>query len=172
MEGIQLTSLLPGINAYSPTLAIGLTILVGFPLALVLSRTRLQMETIESRPLLRTTFLTVLTFWSLLVAYHRAYDLQIFILVTGLVLLIGRADKEALVNSKTVILAVIYAGFGLMVLSLPAGSIVRQWLPVELGSLWIRIILRTSTWIVLTGLALAIALLFQVTSRAAPTPES
>ena len=171
MEGIQLTSLLPGIDAYSPPLAIALSLLVGIPLALILSRTKLETEMIQARPILRTTFLTVLTFWSMLVAYHRAYDLQVFILMLGLVMLLRNAEMEPAVDKRTLTLTTIYTGIGILVLSFPAGSTLRQWLPAQLGPLLIRVILRTSTWVVLTGLGLTITLLSRLTSHGDRSPS-
>jgi hypothetical protein len=163
MEGIQLTSLLPGIDAYSPPLAITLSFLVGLPLAYVLLRRRTQLQTIAAQPILRTTFLTILTFWSLMVAYHRAYDLQVFLIVVGLIFLLWRAQGRAPVTEKVITASGLYTAISLILLSLPAGSLLRGWLPTDLGSLWIRFILRSSTWVVMIGLALSIALVFLLT---------
>jgi hypothetical protein len=168
MEGIQLTSLLPGIDAYSPPLAITLTLLVGLPLTYILLRRGTQMKTIASQPILRTTVLTILTFWSLMVAYHRAYDLQVFLIVVGLFFMLWRRQGKAPLTKRVIIVSSLYTAVSLILLSLPAGSLLRGWLPMELGSLWIRIILRTSTWVVMIGLALLIALVFRLTQPKFP----
>jgi hypothetical protein len=165
MEGIQLTSLLPGIDAYSPPLAVGLTFAVGIPLALLRRRIKSSALSLESKPILRTTFLTVLTFWSLMVAYHRAYDLQVFLLAVGLVLMMFGDAEQSKVSKGVLVTSNIYAALSILVLSLPAGSFLREWLPAELGSIWIRVILRASTWVILTGMGLSIALLFHQTHQ-------
>jgi hypothetical protein len=165
MEGIQLTSLLPGIDAYSPPLALGLTAGVGIPLAILKRRYKTQELTLASHTILRTTNLTLLTFWSLMVAYHRAYDLQVFVIMVGLILMIwDRAEPE---GSPQVILvsSSLYLLLSILVLSLPAGSLLRQFLRPEFGSVWIRVILRSSTWVVLLGMGLCLAFLFRLTAR-------
>jgi hypothetical protein len=168
MEGIQLTSLLPGIDAYSPSLAIALTLLVGLPLAYVLLRRSTQLKTISSQPILRATFLTILTFWSLLVAYHRAYDLQVFLIAVGLSFMLWGSQGKPPLTERIIIVSSLYTAASLLLLSLPAGSLLRGWLPMDLGSLWIRIILRASTWVVMIGLALSIALAFRLTQPRLP----
>ncbi len=163
MEGIQLTSLLPGINAYSPPLAIALTAIVGIPLFFILKRIKAGPRPLESRPIVQAMLLTVLTFWSLMVAYHRAYDLQVFIIALGSTLLLRTIDdqdrpKEWVLRSHSA-----YAVLSIIMLSLPAGGILRSWLPEDFGPIWIRLVLRASTWVILIGIGLAIASLFHVT---------
>jgi hypothetical protein len=164
MEGIQLTSLLPSIDAYSPPLAIALTLAVGAPLAFILVRSKIKLESLEAQPLLRTTLITTLTFWSLLVAYHRAYDLQVFIIALGLMLLIRRGLIGGQVEDTVARIASLYSAISVLLLALPAGSLIRTWLPPEVGPLWIRIILRGTTWVVLIGLGLGILLLHRLLS--------
>jgi hypothetical protein len=159
MEGIQLTSLLPAIDAYSPPIAIGLSIAVGVPLIFALTRSRIRRQSLETQPLTRLTLLTTLTFWSLLVAYHRAYDLQVFVIALGLPLLLRNAQSSD-VGDRVVRIAILYSLISVILLSLPAGSLVRAWLPPTLGPLWIKIILRGTTWVVLIGVGLSIRLLF------------
>ena len=168
MEGIQLTSLLPGIDAYSPTLALGLTLLIGIPLFVLRRRTLHDQEPLESNSMRRAILLTILTFWSLMVAYHRAYDLQVFIITIGSILLIWQQTNLTKWDKRVFIVSGIYTAFSILVLSLPAGGLLRTWLPAELGPVWIRGILRASTWVILVGMGLAIALLFQLTPRNQP----
>lgn len=159
MEGIQLTSLLPGIDAYSPTLAAVLTLMIGIPLILLRKRIPSGTAAIATSPVLRTLFLTILTFWSLMVAYHRAYDLQVFIIALGLILLIWQTPLHVQKNRAIVWISGIYAVLSLAILSFPAGGLLRSWLPAALGPVWIRLVLRASTWVILVGMALSLAFL-------------
>jgi hypothetical protein len=168
MEGIQLTSLLPGINAYSPTLAISLTLITGIPLFIIRRRIALENEPLDSQPILRAMLLTVLTFWSLMVAYHRAYDLQVFIIALGSVLLIWQDTNRELLNKGVVLTSGIYVALSILILSLPAGGLLRTWLPAELGTVWIRVVLRASTWVIMIGMGLSTTLLFQLIPRIKP----
>jgi len=168
MEGIQLTSLLPGISAYSPPLAIGLTLVTGIPLVALRRRIALESKPLESQLILRSLLLTVLTFWSLMVAYHRAYDLQVFIIVLGSAYLIWQEMNQVQMSKGTVLASGIYVVFSILILSLPAGGLLRTWLPAELGSVWIRVVLRASTWVIMIGMGFSITLLFRLTPQRNP----
>lgn len=165
MEGIQLTSLFPGLDAFSPPLALGLTLSVGLSFGWVLKQMGVDRNQIDSSLLRRAIFLTSLTFWSLLVAYHRAYDLQVFLILVGCALVLLNMPLEMKLNAKWVNLTQIYAIVAVILLSLPAGSFLRQILPGELGSIWVRLVLRASTWMIVIGLGITLALLFQDTRR-------
>jgi hypothetical protein len=162
MEGIQLTSLFPGVDAYSPLLALILTIMIGLPL-LCIKRGVIRTEgTFRTKPTLRSLLLTILTFWSLMVAYHRAYDLQVFIIALGSFLLIHQAYGEGKLDKGIMLACSMYISLSILVLSIPAGGIVRALLPPEAGELWIRVILRSSTWVILSGMVLSILLVFRL----------
>jgi hypothetical protein len=168
MEGIQLTSLLPEISAYSPPLAIGLTLITGIPLLALRRRIALDTVPLESQLILRSSLLTVLTFWSLMVAYHRAYDLQVFIIALGSALLIWQDTNQKQMSKGIVLVCGLYVAFSILILSLPAGGLLRTWLPVELGPIWIRVVLRASTWVIMIGMGLTIPLLFRLTAQRKP----
>ncbi len=164
MEGIQLTSLLPGVNAYSPTLALGLTLITGIPLYIFMRRSPELRNTLTANPTKRALLLSILTFWSLMVAYHRAYDLQVFLISLGAILLLRSENGPTPHDQPWQRLTTVYVVSSIIILSLPAGGLLRSWLPAVAGSLWIRTILRASTWVILIGMALFITLLLRDTT--------
>jgi hypothetical protein len=152
MEGIQLSALL-ATGGSNPPLSAGFTLLVG---AFLVGYALKNPVSRKADPLVRLCLLTILLLWSLLVGYHRSYDALTFILFLALAVsmlhdLRGKPQVHRLhFTWKT------FSILSATIMLLPAGSLVRLWLPEGMGRGWIILVNKSTSLVLIFALGLCI----------------
>ena len=160
LEGIHLASFFPQ-KPWELQIAIVISIAVALPLFRWYRRNKETIVAGGLSPIHRLHLITSLSLWSLLVGYHRAYDAVLYILVLSLGLLIYRFPESWEVSHRCRSALFFFIVSTSIVLMLPAGSLLREFLPANLGSAWIRISVRTTSLLLTAALAVTIFLLFR-----------
>ena len=160
LEGIHLASFFPQ-KPWELQIAIVITIVVAVPLYRWYRRNKETIIAGELSPIHRLHLLTSFSLWSLLVGYHRAYDAVLYILVLSLGLMIYRFPESWELSHRCRSSLLFFIVSSTVVFMLPAGSLLRDLLPANLGSAWINISVRTTSLLLLAALAATIFLLFR-----------
>jgi hypothetical protein len=113
-------------------------------------------------PTHRQHLLTVLSLWALLVGYHRAYDVVLYILFISLGLQLYRSPEIWNLTNRSRNLLLVFVTTTTFFFMLPAGSIISDLLPGEFGRTWILFSVRMTTLILSAALAATLFLLFRL----------
>ena len=161
LEGIHLASLFPS-QPWELHIAILLTLVVCIPLLLWYKRNKEQIINKRLSPTHRQHLLTVLSLWALLVAYHRAYDVVLYILFISIGLQLVRSTEiwSLTVRNRNILL--VFMAITTFFFMLPAGSIISDLLPGDIGRTWILFLVRMTTLILSAALAITLFLLFRL----------
>ena len=164
MEGIHFASLFPS-KPWEFQMAIILTLAVSIPLLLWYYRNKEHILNKQLSPTHRLHFLTVLSLWALLVGYHRAYDAVLYVLFISLGLQLYRSPEtwSLTLQKRNILLA--FVAVTTIFFMLPAGSIIRDLLPGQIGSSWILFSVRMTTLILSAALAITLFLLFRLSGN-------
>jgi hypothetical protein len=161
LEGIHLASLIPS-KPWELHIAILLTLVVTIPLLLWYKRNKEHIINNQLSPTHRLILLTVLSLWALLVGYHRAYDVVLYILFISLGLQLYRSPEIWSLTKRTRKILLVFVGITTLFFMLPAGSIISDLLPGEIGRAWILFSVRMTTLILSAALAATLFLLFRL----------
>ncbi len=161
LEGIHLASLFPS-KPWELHIAILLSLVVSIPLLLWYKRNIDQISSKQLSPTHRQHLLTVLSLWALLVAYHRAYDVVLYILFISIGLQLYRSPKIWSLTMRSRNLLLVFMSTTTFFFMLPAGSIISDLLPGEIGRTWILFSVRMTTLILSAALAITLFLLFRL----------
>ena len=161
MEGIHFASLLPS-RPWDFQIAILLTLAVTLPLLLWYNRSKEHIESKQLSPTHRQHLLTVLSLWALLVGYHRAYDAVLYILFILLGLQLYQSPETWRLTTRNRNVLLLFVAVTTIFFMLPAGSILRQLLPGQIGSAWTLLSVRMTTLILSAALGITLFLLFRV----------
>jgi hypothetical protein len=159
MSGIHLASLIPFNDLDLPIAAV-LTLVVALPLIVWYRRLIHSNAAFRPSPLDRFHLFTIISLWSLLVGYHRAYDVIVFIIFLALILLLMSSPKLWHLTRHARIGVMLFTFASTILLMAPAGSLVRTLIHGSLGSIWTAIVDRMITFILLASLISAFFLLF------------
>ena len=141
--GVHLASLFPNVPVLSVTAVLILTLGTGW----VLFR-QYRMAKQEKQPLFDLYVLTILTLWSLLVAYHRAYDTILIILFIALTLYELTHDRLGQLQKKK---DIVFLGIFIVTLSIPS-SIMALVFPAAVMPAWYRLVSVAMTLALLSAL--------------------
>jgi len=160
LPGIHLATLFPSGSLAGWVAVISLSLATAGSLGYWLHTRKIQ-SLPASHPLVRQTLFTILMLWTLLVAYHRAYDTFVTILLIALI-------AEWLIHNdgsrpwQCWLLAAL-AGLTIIVMILPARgiSIIEQETSTGFMTVWLRLQSSSITLLLLAILACSIWILFQ-----------
>ncbi len=145
MDGIHLASLVPISDLrFDVAVAVLLSIAVLLPLWLY--------RKVVFSPQGYLSELSALMAWSLLVAYHRAYDAVSVIILMVLTASVLYQPQQWKLSTRAVIIWCAISLVELLLLLLPAGSTLRSLTTAEAGRLWVYIAGRLPALVILTGL--------------------
>ena len=161
MEGIHVASLFPS-KPWEFQIAIILTLAVSLPLLLWHNRSKEHILNKQLSPTHRHHLLTVLSLWALLVGYHRAYDAVLYILFISLGLQLYQSPGTWRLTLRNRNILLVFLAVTTIFFMLPAGSIIRDFLPGRIGSAWILFSVRMTTLILSAALAITLFLLFRL----------
>ncbi len=161
LEGIHLASLFPS-KPWELHIAILLTLVVCVPLLLWYKRNKEQIINKQLSPTHRQHLLAVLSLWALLVAYHRAYDVVLYILFISIGLQLCRTPEIWNLTLRNRNILLVFVALTTFFFILPAGSIISDLLPGEIGRIWILFSVRMTTLILSAALAITLFLLFRL----------
>ena len=161
MEGIHVASLFPS-KPWEFQIAIILTLAVSLPLLLWHNRSKEHILNKQLSPTHRQHLLTVLSLWALLVGYHRAYDAVLYILFISLGLQLYQSPGTWRLTLRNRNILLVFLAVTTIFFMLPAGSIIRDFLPGRIGSAWILFSVRMTTLILSAALAITLFLLFRL----------
>ncbi len=161
LEGIHLASLIPS-KPWELHIAILLTLVVTIPLLIWYKRNKEHIINKQLSPTHRQHLLTALSLWALLVGYHRAYDVVLYILFISLGLQLYRSPEIWSLTKRTRNILLVFVGITTFFFMLPAGSIISDLLPGEIGRAWILFSVRMTTLILSAALAATLFLLFRL----------
>ncbi len=161
MEGIQLASLFPS-KPWEFQMAIILTLAISLPLLLWYYRNKEHIFNKQLSPTHRLHLLTVLSLWALLVGYHRAYDAAMYILFISLGIQLYRSPDSWSLTLRNRNILLVFVAATTIFFMLPAGSIIRDLLPGQIGSTWITFSVRMTTLILSAALSITLFLLFRL----------
>ncbi|MEA1977126.1 MAG: glycosyltransferase family 87 protein [Chloroflexota bacterium] len=161
LEGIHLASLFPS-KPWELHIAILLSLVVSLPLLLWYKRNKEHIINKQLSPTHRQHLLTVLSLWALLVGYHRAYDVVLYILFVSLGLQLSRSPEIWNITLRNRNLLLVFVATTTFFFMLPAGSIISYLLPGEIGRAWILFFVRMTTLILGAALAATLYLLFRL----------
>jgi hypothetical protein len=164
LEGIHLASLFPQ-KPWDVQIAIILSIAVAIPLILWYRRKKKDILVGRLSTFHRQHLLASLALWSLLVGYHRAYDVVIYILFLSLGLSMYRYPESWDLSQRSRNILLVFIGLSTIVFMLPAGSLIRGLLPSYIGNTWTLLSVRTTTLMLLAALSITIFLLFRYRGR-------
>ena len=154
MDGIHLASLIP-INNLSFDLLVAILLSIATLLPLWLRR-----KVVET-PQGYLSGLSALMAWSMLVAYHRAYDAVSVIILMVLTASVLFQSQQWELSSRALNFWRSISLVELALLLLPAGSMLRSITTAEAGWLWVFIAGRLPTLALLTGLCGSLWLYFR-----------
>jgi hypothetical protein len=160
LEGIHLASLFPQ-RPWDFQVAIFLSVAVAIPLYLWYRRNKENIIAGRLSDIQRQHLLVILSLWSLLVGYHRAYDVVVYVLFLSLGLLMYRSPESWDLSQRSRNTLLIFIGLSAIVFMLPAGSLIRDLLPSYIGNVWTLLSVRATTLILLTALPITIFLIFR-----------
>ncbi len=161
MEGIHVASLFPS-KPWEFQIAIILTLAVSLPLLLWHNRSKEHILNKQLSPTHRQHLLIVLSLWALLVGYHRAYDAVLYILFISLGLQLYQSPGTWRLTLRNRNILLVFLAVTTIFFMLPAGSIIRDFLPGRIGSAWILFSVRMTTLILSAALAITLFLLFRL----------
>lgn len=161
LEGIHLASLFPS-KPWELHIAILLTLAVSLPLLLWYKRNKEHIINKQLSPTHRQILLTVLSLWALLVAHHRAYDVVLFILFISIGLQLQRSPEIWSLTLRNRNNLLIFVAVTTIFFMLPAGSIISDLLPGEIGHSWILFSVHMTTLILSSALVITLFLLFRL----------
>jgi len=161
LEGIHLASLFPS-KPWELHIAILLTLVVSIPLLLWYKRNKEHIINKQLSSTHRQHLLTALSLWALLVGYHRAYDVVLYILFISLGLQLYRSPEIWNLTLRTRKILLVFVGITTLFFMLPAGSIINGILPGEIGRAWILFSVCMTTLILIAALAATLFLLFRL----------
>ncbi len=166
MEGIHLASLFPS-KPWELHIAILLTLVVCIPLLLWYKRNKEHIINKQLSPTHRQHLLTVLSLWALLVGYHRAYDVVLYILFISIGLQLYRSPEIWNLTLRNRNILLVFVAITTFFFMLPAGSIISDLLPGEIGRAWILFSGRMTTLLLSAALAITLLLLFRLRNNPA-----
>ncbi len=166
MEGIHLASLFPS-KPWELHIAILLTLVVCIPLLLWYKRNKEHIINKQLSPTHRQHLLTVLSLWALLVGYHRAYDVVLYILFISIGLQLYRSPEIWNLTLRNRNILLVFVAITTFFFMLPAGSIISDLLPGEIGRAWILFSVRMTTLLLSAALAITLLLLFRLRNNPA-----
>ena len=161
LEGIHLASLFPS-KPWELHIAILLSLVVSIPLLFWYKRNKESISNKQLSPTHRQILLTALSLWALLVGYHRAYDVVLYILFIALGLQLYRSPEIWSLTKRTRNILLVFVAITTFFFMLPAGSIISDLLPGEIGRAWILFSVRMTTLILSAALAATLFLLFRL----------
>ncbi len=161
LEGIHLASLFPS-KPWELPIAILLSLVVCIPLLLWYKRNKEHIINNQLSPTLRQILLTVLSLWALLVAYHRAYDVVLYILFISIGLQLYRSPEIWNLTKRSLTFLLVFVTATTVFFMLPAGNIISDLLPGEIGRTWTLFSVRMTTLILSAALAATLFLLFRL----------
>ena len=145
--GIHLASLFPD----APILAITAVLLMTVGVGWVLFK-QYRAKSDANEAILDFYAFTILILWSLLVAYHRAYDTAVVILFIALSLYELTHNNISLTQKK---IGVVFLGIFIFTLSIPA-SLMGFILPANMMPLWYQLVSAAMTLVLLTALLISL----------------
>jgi hypothetical protein len=166
LEGIHLASLFPS-KPWELPITILLTLAVSMPLLLWYKRNKEQIVNKQLSPTHRQHLLTVLSLWALLVAYHRAYDVVLYILFISIGLQLCRFPKLWNLTRRSRNFLLVFVAITTLFFMLPAGSIISDLLPGEIGRTWTLFSVHMTTLILSAALTITLFLLFRLRNNQA-----
>lgn len=146
LPGIHLTSLFPESTILRATAVILLTIAVGW----VLFR-QYRIDQKANRILVDFYIFTILVLWTLLVAYHRAYDTAVIILFIALSVYELTHNNINPIQKKVLM---VFLGIFIIVLSIPS-SLMAFVLPAGLMPAWYQLVSAATTITLLAALLIS-----------------
>ena len=161
MEGIHFASLFPS-QPWDIQTTVVLTLAVAITLLLWYRRHREQMLDPQPSPIDRQHLLTILSFWALLVGYHRAYDAVLYALFISLGLQQIRLPETWKLTQRQQKLFLVFVTVSTMLLMLPAGSFIRGLLTEQIGRALILTSVRMTTLLSSAALVITLFLLFKI----------
>ncbi len=161
MEEVRFASLFPS-KPWEFQIAIILTLAVSLPLLLWYYRNKEHILNKQLSPTHRQHLLIVLSLWALLVGYHRAYDAVLYILFISLGLQLYQSPGTWRLTLRNRNILLVFFAVTTIFFMLPAGSIIRDFLPGRIGSAWILFSVRMTTLILSAALAITLFLLFRL----------
>jgi hypothetical protein len=152
MDGIHLAAFIPANSFWIDALgAILITIICMVPLWQKRQNSRLtDMHLIT---------IAALMSWSLLVAYHRAYDAVLFVFILW-VLAAHVFRKSSQLSSAKLTLPQIVLIFCLIWVLLPAGEIARSIMPISIGENWTYFYSRITSISILASMVLCLCIVY------------
>jgi energy-coupling factor transporter transmembrane protein EcfT len=143
-------------------LGLGLSAAVGAPL--VLWRWKFPGKLARPLPpLARGVLAVLLSLWSLLVVYHRAYDAMVMIVFLGLVAYLAKRPEGWTLSQPVQAGLLAFAALAGLLLMIPSGSVVRGFLPDFLETLWGQAADLITTLLIIVALLASFILLFKLT---------
>ena len=161
MEGVHLASLFPS-KPWEFQIAIILTLAASLPLLLWYCRNKEHVLKGQVSPTHRQHLLTMLSLWALLVGYHRAYDAVMYILFISIGLQLYRSPESWSLTLRNRNMLLVFVAVTTIFFMLPAGSMIRDLLPGQIGSAWILFSVRLTTLILSAALIITLFLLFRL----------
>jgi hypothetical protein len=161
LEGIHLASLFPS-KPWELPIAILLTLVVSIPLLLWYKRNKEQIVNKQLSPTHRQHLLTVLSLWALLVAYHRAYDVVLYILFISIGFQLYRSPQIWSLTARSRNILLVFVAITTLFFMLPAGGIISDLLPGEIGRTWTLFSVYMTTLILSAALVATLFLLFRL----------
>lgn len=160
LEGIHLASLFPQ-KPWDFRVAVLFSVVVATPLYRWYRRSKEDILAGSLSETQRQHLLAILSLWSLLVGYHRAYDAVIYVLFLSLGLLMYRSLGSWDLSQRSRNTLLIFIGLSAIVFMIPAGSLIRSLLPSYIGNVWTLLSVRATTLILMAALPITIFLLFR-----------
>ncbi|TET39118.1 MAG: DUF2029 domain-containing protein [Anaerolineales bacterium] len=161
LEGIHLASLFPS-KPWELPIAILLTLVVSIPLLLWYKRNKEQIVNKQLSPTHRQHLLAVLSLWALLVAYHRAYDVVLYILFISIGFQLYRSPQIWSLTARSRNILLVLVAITTLFFMLPAGGIISDLLPGEIGRTWTLFSVYMTTLILSAALVVTLFLLFRL----------
>jgi len=160
MEGIHLAGLFPR-SGWDVGIGLALTAVVALPL--LVWRIRLGGGFFRPLPdLSRTVLAVLLSLWSLLVVYHRAYDAMVMIVFLALAAGLARHPQAWRLSKPLRAGLLAFAALTGVLLMVPSGEVVRGLLPDALENWWGQAADLTTTILILVSLGVSCLLLFRL----------
>jgi len=159
MDGVQLASLIPS-NDFDLVIAAVLTLAVAFPIFVWYKKRIRSNAAFRPSVLDRFHLFTIIFLWTLLVGYHRAYDVIVFVIFLALMLLLNTSPRLWHLARHTRIGLMLFTFTATILLMAPAGSVVRALVHSSLGNIWTAMVVQMVTFILLISLVSVFFLLF------------
>jgi hypothetical protein len=160
-DGIHLAAALH-LENYLLWVAIGLTLIVGIPMAIWRWRRSNKRWNESLTPLSRIHLMVIFILWALLVGYHRSYDAMVVIIFFGLIAYLDRRPESWDLPGKVQTGLKVFTIVALGLLMVPSGSLVRLLLPLSIKMIWGSATNLTATTLILIFLFVSIFLLFKI----------